>query len=475
MKYQEALTLLKDLSKPTWTPLPYQTKAVNLLLSKPHSGLFLDPGMGKTSIVLTAAKQLLERGEIDCMIVIAPLRVVGVAWPGELDKWADFEGMTYGLAHGPKRGKVFQQDLDVYLTNYDCLRTSAVVEMANLMNRRRCMLVIDESTGFKRANTMRFKVLKELIKAAPRRHILTGTPMPNGIEGLWSQVYILDEGHALGKNITRFRYNYMVPNPYIRNVWEPQFGALQRVTEKIDDFVYQLKASDYLSLPDAVVRLTKVDLPPKARKQYESMERELIAELPSGGSVISANSLAKIGRLHQITNGALYDDEGRVHHIHDAKIEALVSIVEELDGNPCLILYQFEHDYKRICKAFPSRDIPTLSNTTPRQANNLCSQFVTNQLPVLCGHPASMGHGLNLQGGSAHHIIWFGLQYNLEHWLQANQRLVRQGNTSPAVFIHCIVAGNTVDYVAWAALQQKNTNQDLFMSYLTDTLTTPNN
>jgi len=330
---------------------------------------------------------------------------------------------------------------------------------------------VDESTGFKNPSSQRFKVLRKLLGFFDRRVILTGTPMPNGVEGLWSQMYIVDEGGKLGSTVMGFRYEYMQPK-YIPGVpvalWDAQPDALERLSEKIRPVVLQLRAEDYLTLPDYVFNEITVDIP---RKEYDELAKELILQLNST-TVVSPNVAANLTRLRQIANGAIYTEDGQYAILHTEKLAALEDLIESLDGKPCLLLYQFGHDHDRICKLF-NRIIPTLSNTSAATARRLCQMFVDGEIPILAGHPASMGHGLNLQGGGAHHLIWFGVDYNLEYWQQTLQRLRRQGNTAPAVHVHTIVARNTIEQVAAATLQDKNSNQELFLSRIRHTMSIP--
>ena len=451
----------KNLFKPSWSPHPYQQRALDLLYHNANAGLFLDPGMGKTSIVAETFRRLKAEGAIDRMVVIAPFRVASVAWPGELDKWANFHDLTYVFVHGPKKQQRAQQDVDIYLFNQEFLTTRSVPLLADILSDHRCMLVVDESTGFKNPSSKRFRTLRKLLQFFDRRIILTGTPMPNGIDGLWSQIYILDEGGLLGQAFTWFRYEYMVPK-YRPGVpvalWEAQPDALDRLSEKIKPLVLQLRADDYLQLPDYLFNEISVPIP---RKKYEELEKELCLSLDST-TIVSPNIAANLIRLRQIANGALYTDDGYVV-LHNEKLEALEDLLYSLDGKPCLLLYQFGHDLDRI-RQHLEMVIPTLSGCSEAASRNLCERFVAGEIPVLAGHPASMGHGLNLQGGGAHHIIWFGVDYNLEYWQQTLQRLRRQGNTAPTVHVHTIVASNTIEQVAVSTMQDKNSNQELFLS-----------
>jgi SNF2 family DNA or RNA helicase len=300
---------------------------------------------------------------------------------------------------------------------------------------------------------------------------MTGTPVPNGIEGLWSQMFIVDEGGKLGQSLTAFRYEYMQPS-YRPGVpvalWEAQPGALERLTDKVAPLVMQLRASDYLELPDYVFNEITVEIP---RKEYDELAKELILQLDNT-TILSANAAANMNRLRQIANGTIYTEGGKYAILHNEKLDALEDLLTSLDGKPCLLLYQFRHDLARIQKHL-NAVIPTLSGASASTSTRLCEQFVAGEIPILAGHPASMGHGLNLQGGGAHHIIWFGVDYNLEYWQQTLQRLRRQGNTAPAVHVHTIVAANSVEQVAAATLQDKNSNQELFLARVRHIISIP--
>ena len=456
-------------SKQEWVPQPHQQKALNLLTSVANGGLFLDPGMGKTSIILEAFRRFKEQGQVDKLIVFAPLRVASVAWPGELSKWSNFQDLTSTLVWGSKKDRRLEDDVDIYLINHEFLNTRSVANLPPLLEKHRCMLVVDESTAFKNPSSKRFKTLKLLLPCFVRRYILTGTPIPNGVEGLWSQCYIVDEGGLLGPKLMKFRNTFMRPvfRPGVPiTLWEAAPGAVEKISEIVSPVVLQLKGEDYLKLPDYIFNEIAVDIP---REQYDLLERELLMHLQSQ-TVASPNVASNIIRLRQVANGAVYTNTtfSEYEEIHTAKLDALEELLMELEGKPCLLLYQFAHDLDRIRRRIGI--IPTLSNTTPATARRMCDQFVAGELPVLAGHPASMGHGLNLQGGGAHHMIWFGLDYNLEYWQQTLQRLRRQGNTAPSVTIHTIVANRTVEQTIARTLQDKDSNQQLFLTSLRDTL-----
>mgnify|MGYP000977316588 CR=1 FL=1 len=296
-------------SKQEWVPQPHQQKALNLLTSVANGGLFLDPGMGKTSIVLEAFKRFKAEGQVDKLVVLAPLRVASVAWPGELAKWSNFQDLTSTLVWGPKKDRRLEDDVDIYLINHEFLNTRSVTSLPPLLEKHRCMLVVDESTAFKNPSSKRFKTLRLLLPCFVRRYILTGTPIPNGVEGLWSQCFIIDEGGMLGSKLMKFRNTYMRPvfRPGVPvTLWEAAPGAVEKISDLVSPVVLQLKGEDYLKLPDYIFNEIAVDIP---RKEYDLLEKELLLHLQSQ-TVASPNVASNIIRLRQVANIVLAEAEG---------------------------------------------------------------------------------------------------------------------------------------------------------------------
>ena len=319
------------------------------------------------------------------------------------------------------------------------------------------VLVVDESSKFKDSQTKRFKSLKPWIPQFKRRWILTGTPVPNGLMDLFGQIYILDLGRALGRFITHYRRNYFIQSGFGGYTWSPQPDAFKRIVEKISPLILQLSSEDYLKMPELINTTVEVDLPSEALKIYQSVENEFIAEIENG-PIVAANAAVAGVKCRQIANGAVYDEEGHWSPIHDAKLEALGDLLEELGGAPVIILYEFDHDRERI-QSFLGQPIPVLgSGLGEKRLSALIDGFNDGHIPILLGHPASMGHGLNLQG-SCYHIIWFGIPWNLEHYIQAIARVYRQGQKSNSVFVYHIAAVKTLDIHVLKTLIKKDQTQ----------------
>lgn len=318
------------------------------------------------------------------------------------------------------------------------------------------VLVIDESSKFKDSQTKRFKSLKPLLTDFKRRWILTGTPVPNGLEDLFGQIYILDLGRSLGRYITHFRNNYFQRSGYNLYDWKPRYGAFQEVVEKISPLALQMSAEEYLEMPELIYQTISVSLPPAAKKVYDEVEEFFISSLEEG-NVIAANSAVAGVKCRQVANGAVYVNGHEWVKVHDAKLDALEDLLEELGRAPTLVLYEFEHDKSRILERLG--DVPTLgSGLAIKKMESLIDRFNAGEIPVLLGHPASMGHGLNLQG-SCHHVIWFGITWNLEYYDQAIARVYRQGQSSDRVFVYHITAEKTLDEKVLSVLQSKDKTQ----------------
>lgn len=440
-----------------WNPRDYQERAIKLLLGQAALGLFLDPGLGKTSTVLASFKILKDQGMVKKMLLIAPLRPAYSVWPQEIAKWDEFRGLTYTIVHGAKKEEALREDVDIYIINPEGLLW-LLQPHSNRFRSDWDVLCIDESTRFKDSQSKRFKLLKPHIHRFSRRWILTGTPVPNTAVDLFSQTMILDQGSTLGKYITHFRNKFMwQPNPYQKYRWELKPGAFEDITGKIAPLVLQLNAEENLHMPDLINNYIYVKLPEEAREKYRDIEDDFITQIGEG-VIVAANAAVASGKCRQIANGALYiNAEHDWEEVHSEKIEALKSLVEELNGNPLLLLYEFQHDAHRIQNIFP--DTPQIGGgISARKADAYIQQFNAGELPLLIGHPASMGHGLNLQG-VCHHVCWFGIPWNFEHYDQAIRRVYRQGQKNK-VFVHHLVAEKTLDETVIQVLAEKERTQD---------------
>lgn len=442
-----------------WTPHPFQLTAVKHLLEHGGAGLFLDPGLGKTSITLAALKVLLGEKFFNqsdgATLVLAPLRVCQLVWPGESKKWTDFEDMKVVVLHGPDKKELAQEKADIYVLNYEGI--DWFFDYDSVALRSVGKLVVDESTRLKNSQSKRFKRLKKHLNRFTKRWILTGTPTANGLEDLWAQMFIVDGGAALGKFISHFRMKYFFPPPFGQFKWTLQPGAAQKIYDLVRPFCLRMAAEDYLSLPELVNVPVIVKMPPSVRRIYNEMEDNFITLL-EGGPAMAANAAVAGGKCLQICNGALYTYHPEYEELHDEKITALVELIEELNGAPALVFYQYNHDLDRIQKALGGAGAVLAHATTLPALQALEKAFNAGDVPILLGQPASIGHGLNLQGTS-NHVIWFGLPWSLELYDQAIKRIWRQGNPNTHVFIHHILAENTIDEKVLRVLGQKDRSQ----------------
>lgn len=442
-------------------------RAIKLLLSQGSAGLFLDPGLGKTSTVLASFKILKAKSLAKKMLIIAPLRPALKTWPDEIKKWEEFSSLTYTILHGDSKDLNLQKDVDVYIINPEGLAWLLDPSRKHLLPTFD-ILCIDESSKFKDSTTKRFKLLKPLLQTFKRRWILTGTPAPNGLEDLFGQIYILDLGRSLGRYITHFRNNFFIRSGYSMYEWKPRPEAFSEVVEKISPLILQLSAEDYLSMPELVYRNIQVTLPDKVFQKYRDVE-ELFITAMEEGNIVAANAAVAGVKCRQIANGAVYKDstfedvkKGEYVKFHDEKLDALEGLLAEL-SSPVLVLYEFDHDRARILDRLG--EVPVLgSGLSDKKLDSTIDRFNAGDLPVLLGHPASMGHGLNLQG-KCHHVIWFGITWNLEYYDQAIARVYRQGQKAEHVFVYHIVASGTLDEKVLRVLTSKDrTQQNLLAS-----------
>tara|TARA_R110000772_G_C13310278_1_gene440211 strand:+ start:1866 stop:3707 length:1842 start_codon:yes stop_codon:yes gene_type:complete len=429
--------------------------------------LFLDPGLGKTSITLSAFSQLQDEGVARKMLVIAPLRVCQLVWEQEAARWTQFTHLKFTMLHGPKKLLRLQhEESDVYLINPEgCAWLAAQLKgKPNPFDT----VTIDEITKFKNGQAVRSKALGPMISNAARKWGLTGTPIPNGYLDLWGQFKVLDGGGALGQWFSHYRNKYFEKD-YSGFSYTLRRGSTNLIEKAIAPYVLRL-SDDELDLPPLVDVPHIIRMPAKARQVYNRMKKDLVAELP-GGKVEAGNVAAVYSKLKQMGNGAVYSGDGIMEprvtiELHDAKIEALVDLVEELQGTPVLVAYEFKHDLIRLKKAL-GKDTPYIgSGVSGKQAAQIEQDWNNNELPVLLVHPASAGHGLNLQKGDAHHIAWFSVTWDYELYDQLCRRLHRQGNNSVTVFNHLFIVEDTIDIKSLDAIQGKQLTQNSFLSAL---------
>jgi SNF2 family DNA or RNA helicase len=434
----------------------YQEYATSFIENNPVSCLLLDMGLGKTAITLTALSDLLfDSFEAHKVLVIAPLRVARDTWPEELVKWEHLSDLRFSVAVGTEseRKASLWKQADIYIINRENVQW--LVEDSGLPFDFDTV-VVDELSSFKSHQSKRFR---SLMKARPRvkRIIgLTGTPSSNGLMDLWAEFRLLDMGQRLGRFIGRYRTDYFLPdkrNGQVIFSYKPLPDAEERIYAKIADITISMKSTDHLTMPELVSSEYTVLLSDSERERYEEMKRDLVLQLPDG-EITAANAAALSGKLCQMANGAVYDDNGGVSHIHDRKLDALEDIIESTNGKPLLIAYWFKHDLERISARLKTRHIPFFKLDTADSIRG----WNNGELPVALIHPTSAGHGLNLQSGGCH-LVWFGLTWNLELYQQTNARLWRQGQQAETVVVQHITAKGTIDERVLKALSEKDRTQ----------------
>ncbi|MBO5126274.1 MAG: DEAD/DEAH box helicase [Clostridia bacterium] len=408
-------------------------------------------GLGKIAITLSAIFDLcLDSFEVRKVLVIAPLRVARDTWPDEIRKWDHLRSLTYSVAVGTEteRKAALLQRVSVYLINRENVQW--LIEESGLPFDYD-MVVIDELSSFKSYQAKRFRSLLKVRPTVKRIVGLTGTPSSNGLMDLWAEFRILDLGKRLGRFITHYRNSYFVPdkrNGQVVFSYKPREGAEEEIYAAISDITISMKAVDHLKMPECVMNEVKVTLSEEERKTYDTMKDDLVVSL--GDEQIDAgNAAALANKLSQMANGAVYGEDKRVFSIHDRKLDALEDLIEAANGKPVLVAYWFKHDLERIQKRFKVREIKTSHDIADWNKGNI---------PVAAIHPASAGHGLNLQAGGST-LVWFGLTWSLELYQQTNARLWRQGQQSETVVIHHIIAENTIDERIMNALRKKDKTQ----------------
>ena len=434
-----------------YVPHNYQSYAAEYIKTHPACAVLLDMGLGKTSITLTALLDLLfDSFESHKVLVIAPLRVARDTWPAEIEKWDHLKMLTYSVAVGSEKDRkaALMQSADIYIINRENVQW--LIEQSGVPFDFDTV-IIDELSSFKSHQAKRFKAL---LKVRPRiRRIvgLTGTPSANGLMDLWAEFRLLDMGERLGRFIGNYRNTYFMPdkrNGQIIYSYRLLPGADEAIYRRIGDITISMKATDHLKMPELVMNDVVVELSDDERDRYEELRQTLVLDLPDK-EITAANAAVLSGKLLQMANGAIYDEDRQQVHIHDRKLDALEDLIEGANGKPVLIAYWFKHDLDRIRTRFKVREIK--SSADIRDWNN-------GEIPVAVIHPASAGHGLNLQSGGST-LVWFGLTCSLELYQQTNARLWRQGQ-SETVVIHHIVAKGTVDEHVLKALQSKEKTQN---------------
>ena len=439
-----------------YKPHDYQRYAANFITENPVTCLLLDMGLGKTSITLTAINDLLfDSFQTRKILVVAPLRVARDTWRDEIAKWEHLSDLRFAIAVGSsgERKAALLRKADIYIINRENVQW--LVEESGI-SFDYDMLVVDELSSFKSHQSKRFKALMRMRPKVKRIVGLTGTPSSNGLMDLWAEYKLLDMGQRLGRFIGQYRTDFFTPdksNGQVIFSYKPLPGAEEQIYNKISDITISMRATDHLSMPELITAEHIVQLSEKERERYDELKRDLVLELENG-EVTAANAAALSGKLCQMSNGAVYGDDGKVHHIHDRKLDALEDLIEAANGKPVLVAYWFKHDLSRITQRLEKLKV-TFSKLDSSES---ITKWNNGELPVALIHPASAGHGLNLQAGGST-IIWFGLTWSLELYQQTNARLWRQGQSAGTVVVHHIITKNTIDRRILKALSDKDQTQ----------------
>ena len=424
-----------------FTPHAYQRYCIDRICDTPNIGLFLDMGLGKTPITLEAIRRLkYERWAVRKVLIIAPKMVAESTWARERAKWIDFSRlrMSFVLGSEAKRRAALAQEADIYVINRE--NTQWIVDLYGY-TWPFDMVVIDESSSFKNHQAKRFRALRTQRRRISRLVELTGTPNPNGLMDLWAQLYLLDSGQRLGRTISAYRDAFFFPGKRNRTTiftYDPKPGALEEIERRISDVCISMKAEDYLELPDLIYDDIPVTLDTTAAKAYKRLERDMLLQTEDE-NVITAGSAAVLrGKLLQLCNGAVYDEDGQAVEVHKCKLTALLETVEQLNGQHAMICYNYRHDRERLCEALSGTGLRVAVYEGKEQEE----AWNSGEIDLLLVQPASCGYGLNLQDGG-HHVIWFGLTDSLELYQQTNKRLHRQGQQFPVIVHHLLVQGGT--------------------------------
>lgn len=457
-----------------WSPHNYQLTAISFLISNMRGALFLDPGLGKTSTSLAAAKILIGAGHIKGILMIAPLRVTYSVWPAEIKKWANFNNLSCTILHEDNKPTLWDKK-DIYLINPEGLEWLHNELLDGLKQGKTSpfdTLWIDESTKFKSHDSNRFGYVVDMLPLFKRRYIMTGTPVPRSLLDIWSQMYILDEGAALGTNYYKFRNKYFETKDWNKYDWQLKDFSEQFIKEAVSHMVLEMSAEDHLDMPELLYNDISIQLPEKAMAYYKKMEQEFFIQLD--GLEASADAQAQVSqKCHQIANGKVFEDipqdlteeeerefrkTRKVIPVHRAKLDALLDLLGELNGKPLLVAYHYQHDLQALRSAL-GKDVPHIgSGVTPKRAKQIERDWNAGKIPVLLGHPDSMGHGLNLQD-AGNDVCWYSLTWNLENYIQFIARVWRQGVKGSYVRVHHLIAEGTIDLAMLSRLGERAEQQ----------------
>jgi SNF2 family DNA or RNA helicase len=466
-----------------WKPHKYQLKAVKYLVERAAAALLLDPGLGKTSISLAALKLLKNAGLFQGALVVAPRRVAVSVWPQEQQEWEDFHDLSMTVLHGDHKDDRAMVRKDVYVINYEGL--AWLIKKGHLQRMLKDkwlnVLIIDELSKVKHIDSGRHKALAAWSHLFAYRWGLTGSPASNGLLDIFGQMFILDFGKALGQFFTHFRWNFFYPTNTDSDypVWLPKPGAKELIYEQLKPIALRMDARKHVKMPELVTVPLRLELDDKTRKVYDAMELEFFSVLDNSDLITAPTAAAAGMKCRQIATGAVYEDRvdpltgiprtgaRKWNWVHDNKIEALKDLVEELQGQPLMIVYQFGHDLARIQKMYPN--IPFIGGgVSDKKSLAYETSWNNNEFPLMAVHPQAVGHGLNFQKGGAHHLFFFTPDYDYEVYDQMIRRLMRQGNTAERVFVHMPVTADTVEVAVAGSLRSKRRTQDEFLLALED-------
>lgn len=445
----------------TYRPHDYQTYATQFIIDHPTAAILLECGLGKSVITLTAIRELcLERFDVRKVLVIAPLRVAQTGWPDELRKWDHLKDLTFTVAVGTEaeRRAALRKESIITVTNRE--NVPWLIEKSGLPFDYD-MVVLDELSSFKSAQAKRFRNLLKVRPCVKRIVGLTGTPSSNGLMDLWAEYRILDMGKRLGRFISHYRDEFFLPDKRNQQVifsYKPKPGAEDEIYRRVSDITISMKNADYLNMPECIRNTVYAELPDDEYELYSRMRKDMVLSL-QGKEIDAVNAASLSNKLCQMANGAVYGNETGEHRsilkIHDRKLDCLEDLIESANGKPVLVAYWFKHDLVRIQERFPDvREIKIPQDITDWNAG---------RIPVALIHPASAGHGLNLQAGGST-LIWFGLTWSLELYQQTNARLWRQGQQSDTVIIHHILTKGTIDEQIMSALDRKDRTQSALIN-----------
>lgn len=443
-----------------FVPFEYQSYMKDRIINTPKLGLFVPMGMGKSASTLLAINELIfDRCEVKKVLIIAPLRVSRFTRKEEIEKWSNFHNLTFKEALGSREERVnaINSNADIISINRENVFWLEEYLISSKKKSPFDMIVVDESSSFKNRKSKRWKALKNLSSGVERIVLLSGTPSPNGIEDLRSQIYLLDKGERLGRTLTAFRDNYMIKLSTSFALYKPRKGAEEKVYEKIKDITVSLKSDDHIKLPEKIVEDVVIKLEKEEMNKYSELENNFILELKDK-EITAVNSAVMVNKLIQLSSGAIYTgNEKEWVELHNKKIEALREVLEE-NGESVMVFYNYEHEKERIFEKLKEFNPRVLKNEEDKK------DWDEGKIKLLVVHPASAGHGLNLQSGGRI-IVWFSLTWNLEYYEQANARLYRLGQDKP-VFIYHLIAEKTVDEDVKKRLGFKHKSQEDLLNFI---------